>query len=78
VPGETNDEFIAEGTNLDGDGNHLILDAEGRGHYLGCVLNVHSLRDSAEFDWYGEGVPGPVLRRSVPRHDPAGSPARSG
>lgn len=55
VPGETNDEFIAEGTNLDGEGNYLILDAEGRGHYVGCVMNVQSLRDTEEFDWYGEG-----------------------
>jgi D-arabinan exo alpha-(1,3)/(1,5)-arabinofuranosidase (non-reducing end) len=53
--GESNDEFLFEGTNLDGAGNYVILEAEGRGHYVGCVLSVLGMRGSDEFDWYGEG-----------------------
>ncbi len=52
---QSNEQFLLEGTNLDGAGNYVILEAEGRGHYVGCVLNVLSLRDTDEFDWYGEG-----------------------
>jgi hypothetical protein len=53
--GESNLDFLIEGTNLTGAENYVILDAEGRGHYVGCAMNVQSLRDTAEFDWYGEG-----------------------
>ena len=37
--------------NLDGKENYVILEAEGRGHYVGCNLNV----DCREKRWYGEG-----------------------
>jgi len=37
--------------NLDGAGNYLILDAEGRGHYVGCNLSI----DNWDGDWWGEG-----------------------
>ncbi len=40
-----------EGVNLDGQGNYLILDAQGQGHYVGCMLGV----DSRSPFWYGEG-----------------------
>ncbi len=40
-----------EKVNLDGKENYVILEAEGRGHYVGCNLNV----DSKEKMWYGEG-----------------------
>lgn len=52
---QTNLEFLATGTNLDGERNYLILDAEGHGHYVGCVLNIHNLRSTADWNWYGEG-----------------------
>lgn len=52
---ETVREYLVEGTNLDGAGNYVVLDAEGKGHYVGCVLNVRNLRDSSEWNWYGEG-----------------------
>jgi hypothetical protein len=52
---ETNEEFLFTGTNLDGQRNYVILDTEGRGHYIGCVLSVCNLRDTDDFNWYGEG-----------------------
>ena len=32
----------------------MILDATGRGHYVGCNLNIDVL-ERQQFDWYGEG-----------------------
>jgi len=40
--------------NLTGDGNYVILDVEGDGQYVGCVLNVDVV-DRQVNDWYGEG-----------------------
>jgi len=40
--------------NLDGDGNYVILEATGRGHYVGCNLNV-DVFERQQNDWYGEG-----------------------
>jgi len=40
--------------NLDGAGNYVILEAEGRGHYVGCNLNIDCFARSKN-DWYGEG-----------------------
>jgi hypothetical protein len=37
-----------------GENNYLILDAEGRGHYVGCHLDVDCFSRQAN-DWYGEG-----------------------
>lgn len=37
--------------NLDGAGNYVILDAEGRGHYVGCNLSI----DADRGQWWGEG-----------------------
>ncbi len=53
--GQTNREFQVEGLNPSADGNYVILDAAGRGHYVGCVLNIHNLRRTQAWDWYGEG-----------------------
>ena len=52
---QTNRQFQLEGENLTGDGNYVILDAEGRGHYVGCVMNIRNRREVAEWNWYGEG-----------------------
>ncbi|MBS1862140.1 MAG: DUF2961 domain-containing protein [Actinobacteria bacterium] len=52
---EDNEEFLYGGVNLDGAANYVILEAAGRGHYVGCVLNLLSLRSGDQFDWYGEG-----------------------
>lgn len=40
--------------NLGGEGNYVILEAEGRGHYVGCNLNIHRYSDQKN-PWYGEG-----------------------
>ncbi len=53
--GQSNQEFLLQGENIGGAGNYTILEAEGRGHYVGCVLNVQNLRDTREWNWYGEG-----------------------
>lgn len=53
--GQSNEEFQFGGENIDGQGNYTILEAEGRGHYVGCVLNVHNLRETNQWNWYGEG-----------------------
>jgi len=40
--------------NLKGEGNYVILEAEGKGHYVGCVLNIDCI-DNKENEWLGEG-----------------------
>jgi len=40
-----------KGKNLTGKDNYVILDAEGKGQYVGCNLSVHNLHPG----WYGEG-----------------------
>jgi hypothetical protein len=40
-----------EGANLSDEGNYLILDAKGRGHYIGCTVSYHNLYKG----WWGEG-----------------------
>src|SRR5919112_1734389 len=53
---ESNLEFLLfKGENTSGEGNYTILEAEGKGHYVGCVLNVHNVRETDEWNWYGEG-----------------------
>ncbi len=55
VAGESNEEFQIGGTNLTGADNYTVLEARGRGHYVGCVLSIHNLRRTALWNWYGEG-----------------------
>ncbi|MBU5365504.1 glycoside hydrolase family 172 protein [Enterococcus devriesei] len=43
------------GKNTDGKNNYVLLEAEGRGHYIGCNMNIHNLRYTNEWNWYGEG-----------------------
>ena len=40
--------------NLTGRDNYVILEAEGRGHYVGCNLNIDCFSRQKN-DWYGEG-----------------------
>lgn len=53
--GLKNTEFQLEGENTTGEGNYVVLEAEGRGHYVGCNLNIHNLRYTGKWNWYGEG-----------------------
>ena len=53
--GLTNKEVLFGGVNTDGEENYTLLEAEGHGHYVGCLLSVYSLRRSKDWDWYGEG-----------------------
>lgn len=49
--------YAHAGRNLSDEGNYVILEAEGRGHYVGCNLNIHNLRvdHGDDYNWYGEG-----------------------
>jgi hypothetical protein len=52
--GMTNGEWSFGGTNTDGAGNYVLLEAEGTGHYVGCNLNIHNLRPRdfpTELEW---------------------------
>ena len=40
--------------NLDGAGNYVILEATGKGHYVGCHLDVDCFQRQL-CDWWGEG-----------------------
>jgi hypothetical protein len=40
--------------NLSGDRNYVLLDVHGRGHYVGCNLNIDVFERQVN-DWYGEG-----------------------
>jgi hypothetical protein len=51
----TNREWLFGGTNTTGEDNYVLLDAEGKGHYVGCNINIHNLRDTSKWDWPGEG-----------------------
>ncbi len=53
--GITNWDYQMEGKNLDGEGNYLVLDVHGRGHFVGCVVSIHNLRVTDQNNWYGEG-----------------------
>lgn len=57
-PPEMDDHtFQHAGVNLSDEGNYLILEAEGKGQFVGCNLNIHALRHSKVdgWNWYGEG-----------------------
>jgi hypothetical protein len=49
--GMNNLAFEFGGENIGGAGNYVLLDAEGKGHYVGCNLNIHNLRTRSELDW---------------------------
>lgn len=51
----TNGEFLFGDHNTSGEGNYVILDTEGRGHYVGCTFSVTNLRPTEQWNWYGEG-----------------------
>ncbi len=47
--------FSHGGVNLAGENNYILLEARGKGHYIGCNLNIHNLRFTDDWNWYGEG-----------------------
>ncbi|WP_048603244.1 glycoside hydrolase family 172 protein [Enterococcus massiliensis] len=51
----TNPFYEFGGKNITGANNYTILDAVGKGHYVGCNLNIHNLRSTDSWNWYGEG-----------------------
>ena len=65
--GMGNMEWMNGGTNLDGKGNYVILDAAGKGHYVGCNLNIHNLRQGAKENWPNE-LGWPPTREKVIAH----------
>ena len=48
-------EYQMSGINLDGAGNYIIMEAKGKGHYVGCNMNIHNLRYTNQLNWPGEG-----------------------
>ncbi len=48
-------QYQMGGRNLDGAANYVIMEAEGKGHYVGCNMNIHNLRYTNQFNWPGEG-----------------------
>lgn len=50
-----NATFEFGGKNLTGADNYTILEAKGSGQYIGTNLNIHNLRATREWNWYGEG-----------------------
>jgi hypothetical protein len=47
------------GKNVGGEGNYVLLDAEGCGHYVGCNVAIHNLRPTPESGW-PEDLPWPL------------------
>lgn len=43
------------GKNITGKDNYVLLDAVGKGHYVGANVNIHNLCTNALWDWPGEG-----------------------
>ncbi|MDI7277683.1 MAG: DUF2961 domain-containing protein [Anaerolineae bacterium] len=41
--------------NVGGQGNYVILEAEGRGHYVGCNLSIDHINPVPTITWFGEG-----------------------
>lgn len=49
-------EQLAEQKNVTGDKNYVIFEAEGRGHYVGCVLSIKNVMyNDVVHTWFGEG-----------------------
>ena len=55
--GASNEEVLFGGTNVTGEENYVILEAAGRGHYVGCTLAIENRRlvGPETWNWYGEG-----------------------
>lgn len=51
----SNEYYLYGGKNTTGEGNYVLMEAEGKGHYVGCHLNIHNRRYTDQHNWYGEG-----------------------
>ena len=47
--------WMHRGKNTTGEGNYVLLEAEGKGHYVGCNINIHNSCENDKSDWPGEG-----------------------
>ena len=47
--------FSHGGVNITGADNYVLMETRGKGHYIGCNLNIHNLRFTDDWNWYGEG-----------------------
>lgn len=68
--GLRNADWSFGGTNIGGEENYVILEAEGRGHYVGCNLNIHNLRERQDLEW-PEEVPWPLRMEDFRTHGEA-------
>lgn len=41
--------------NLTGDGNYVLMQANGAGHYVGCNLSIDHINPVPNVSWFGEG-----------------------
>jgi hypothetical protein len=48
-------EYLYSGLNKSGNDNYILLEAEGKGHFVGSNLNIYNLRQTDEDNWYGDG-----------------------
>ena len=53
---QSNEEYEFGGENTTGDGNYTILERAGRGHYIGCHPDIHNLRETNQWNWYGRAT----------------------
>jgi hypothetical protein len=51
----SNMSYLLQGKNNDFFKNYIILEAKGKGHYVGCNINIHNLREISDHNWLGEG-----------------------
>ncbi len=68
--GVSNPDWSFGGTNIGGEGNYVILEAKGQGHYVGCNLNIHNLRQRPGLEW-PEEVPWPLRMEDFQTHGEA-------
>lgn len=52
---KNNFEKVLQAKNIGGEKNYTILEAEGGGHYVGCILSIDNIDPVAGFGWFGEG-----------------------
>jgi hypothetical protein len=49
-------EMFVEQKNVTGDGNYVVLDAKGTGHYVGCTVHIRNVMyNDNVHSWFGEG-----------------------